>query len=97
MKALPTLVATLILDLLPGCKIPKSSFTTTTAKVLKVYSVTDGGHTFVAYVVERGGAEIVVSDALGKSSHKVGDSIEYLDQKIEVDASTRALSFTLLK
>lgn len=91
------MVAALILVLLPACKIPKSSYTTSPARVFKVYSVMDGGHTLVTYVVERSGAESVVSDALGMSSHKVGDSIEYLDQKIEVDASTRALLFTLLK
>jgi hypothetical protein len=78
-----------------GCKIPKTSYTTAKAPVLKVYTTSDVGHTFVAYVVDRGGVEIVVSDTLGKSSHKVGDTINYLDQKIEVDGATRTLSFTL--
>jgi len=77
--------------------MPKTTFTTSKAQVLKVYSTSDAGHNFIAYVVDRGGVEIVVSDPLGKSSYKVGDTIEYLDQKIEVDAGTRSLSFTLLK
>lgn len=94
----PTAAGTLCILLslsVAGCKIPKTSFTTAKAPVLKVYTASDAGHNFVAYVVDRGGVEIVVSDPLGKSRHKVGDTIEYLDQKIEVDGSTRTLSFTL--
>jgi len=78
-----------------GCKIPKSSYTTAKAPVLRVFSASDAGHSFVAYVVDRGGVEVVVSDALGKSRHKVGDTIEYMEMKIEVDPSNRVLSFTL--
>jgi hypothetical protein len=94
----PTAAGTLSILLslsVAGCKIPKTSFTTAKAPVLKVFTASDAGHNFVAYVVDRGGVEIVVSDPLGKSRHKVGDTIEYLDQKIEVDGSTRTLSFTL--
>jgi hypothetical protein len=60
-----------------------------------VYSVTDtSGHRFVSYVVDRGGVEIVVSDTLAKTTYKVGDTIEYLDQKIEI-SGTKTLSFSI--
>jgi hypothetical protein len=81
---------------LSGCKTPKTSFTTKKASVIKVYHTSDSGHNFIAYVVDRAGTEIIVSDTLGKSSYKVGDTIEYIDQKIAVDSSTRTLSFSLL-
>jgi len=77
--------------------LSSSSYTSSKAPVLKVYSASDGGHKYVAYVVDIGGNEIVVSDPLGRSSHKVGDSIEYMAQKIEVTGGTKVLSYTLLK
>lgn len=87
--------------MLGGCHlvkaISKSSFTTSKAPVLKVYSQSDAGHTFRAYVVDVGGTEVVVSDPLGSSSHKVGDTIEYMAQKIELGGGRKSLSFTLLK
>jgi hypothetical protein len=79
-----------------GCGLPKSSYTTEKAPVLKVYSTADGPHRFIAYVVDRHGTQIVVSDPLGHSNHKVGDTITYMDQKISVGKGTDALSFTLL-
>ena len=97
MKSVLTMVSAAFLVSLAGCGVPKTTFTTTKAQVLKVYSTSDGGHNFVAYVVDRGGKEIVVSDPLGKSGHKAGDVITYIDQKIEVDTATRSLSFTLLE
>jgi len=97
MKTTLSIICVAFFVLLSGCEIPKSTFTTSKAKVLKVYSASDGGYNFIAYIVDRGGIEVVVSDTLGKSSYKVGDTIEYLDQKIEVDAESRSLNFTLLK
>lgn len=98
-STLPLLAALSIL--LGGCDLVKtlssSSYTRAKAPVLKVYSVTDGGHKFVAYVVDIGGNEAVVTDPLGRSSHKVGDTIEYMAQKIEVTGGKKILSFTLLK
>jgi predicted secreted Zn-dependent protease len=80
---------------LAGCSPPKSSFTVNKATVIKVYSVTDtSGHRFVSYVVDRGGVEIVVADTLAKTTYKVGDTIEYLDQKIEI-SGTKTLSFSI--
>jgi|GEM_PF-6349170 len=87
---------------LGGCDfsrfMPKSTYTTVKATVLKVYSVSDSaGYKYNGYVVDRGGVEIVVSDPLGATAHKVGDVIEYLDQKIEMHGGTKVLNFTLLK
>ena len=91
---------TCALVMLGGCNllkaISKSSFTTSKAAVLKVYSLSDAGHIFIAYVVAVGGTEVVVSDPLGRSSHKVGDTIEFMAQKIELSAEQKSLSFTLL-
>lgn len=87
--------------MLVGCNlmkvIPKTSFTTSKASVLKVYSMSDAGHKFTAYVVDVGGTEVVVSDPLGTSSHKVGDTIEFMSQKMEFSGGRKSLSFTLLK
>lgn len=96
MKIPLSIICVACMVLLSGCGIPKSSFTTSKAEVLKVYSTSDGGHNFVAYVVKRAGVEVIVSDPQGKSSYKVGDTIEYLDQKIKFDSGTGSLSFTLL-
>ncbi len=96
MKKIVAIIPLLLFLSITGCKVPKTSYTTTKTTVLKVYTVTDAGHKYVSYVVDRGGVEVVVTDSLSKSAHKVGDTIEYIDQKIEVDGSTRVLSFTLL-
>lgn len=78
-----------------GCSSPKTTFTVSKAAVIKVYSATDpSGHRFVCYVVDRGGVEIVVSDTLAGTTYKVGDVIEYLDQKIEI-SGTKTLSFSI--
>lgn len=65
--------------------------------MLKVYAMSDAGHNFIAYVVDIGGKEVVVSDPLGRSSHKVGDTIEFMAQKIELSGGNKTLSYTLLK
>ena len=84
-----------------GCNfvnaLSKSSFTTNKAKVLKVYSTSDAGHEFVAYVVDLGGTEVVVSDPLGHSRHKAGDTIEFMTQKIEISGGKKSLAFMLMK
>jgi len=80
---------------LAGCSPPKTSFTITKAVVTKVYSATDpSGHRFVAYAVDRGGVEVIVSDPLAKTTYKAGDAIQYLDQKIEI-SGTKTLNFTI--
>jgi len=98
-STLPLIIALAVS--LAGCDLAKtissSSYTRAKAPVLKVYSASDGGHKYVAYVVDISGNEVVISDPLGKSSHKVGDTIEYMAQKIEVTGGTKILSYTLLK
>ena len=85
----------LCITALAGCSPPKTSFTVTKATVIKVYSATDpSGHRFVSYAVDRGGVEIVVSDTLAKTTYKVGDTIKYLDQKIDI-SGTKTLNFMI--
>jgi hypothetical protein len=103
MERLPTRRALAILCLLTvaallasGCGLPDSAYNTEKAPVLKVYSTSDGPHRFIAYVVDRRGAEVVVSDPLARSNHKVGDTITYREQKMSVGEGTRVLSFTLV-
>lgn len=95
------LVLASFLVVLCGCDLAKtlskSSFTTVKAPVIKVYSTSDAGHNFIAYVVDHGGKEVVVSDPLGRSSYKAGDTIEFMIQKIELSGGKKMLSFTLVK
>ena len=69
------------------------------ADVLKVYSAKSGEYRFIAYVVKWKDAEVVVTDPLGKSDHKVGDKITFLAQKITIEKKhevpVTSLSFTL--
>ena len=99
MKIKSSLLMLLLLVSLIGCGTPVSSFTTTTAKVLKVYSTTDTvGHSFIAYVVNHNGVEVVVSDALARTSYTVGDTIEFMDHKMQMSGGQyKTLSFSILK
>ncbi len=97
MKTLLPLAAVCLSLALTGCKPPKSSYVKCSGKVLKVYEAKDAGFTYSGYVVDRGGVEIVVTDFGGKPLHKVGDTIEYLDQKIEISGGPKTLHFTLVK
>src|SRR5262245_47063356 len=77
----------------------KSSFETPEAKVLKVYSLKDGDHKFIAYVVKWKDAEVIVSDPLARSEYKVGDTIRFMAHKTHIEKSNPevySLSFTLL-
>lgn len=47
-------------------------------KVLKVFSAKDGAAIFRAYLVEYKGQEVVVSDTLAKTNHRVGDTVSVL-------------------
>jgi hypothetical protein len=101
MKSIALLLLFVLLLAFGGCDIgkyiPKTSHTMHKATVLKVYSTSDGGFDYVSYVVEVGGTEVVVNDPLGRSSHKVGDTIEYIAQKIEMNGGKKMLTFTLIK
>ena len=84
-------------QLLPGVK---GSFETMDARVLKVYAAKDGEHRFVAYLVKWKDSEVVVSDPLARSDHKVGDTIKFLAQKIHIekaDPEVFALNFVLVE
>ena len=95
MKSQLVLSAVAFAMLLHGCSMPKSSYKVVKAPVLKVYTTTDGPYRFVAYMVNRNGVEVIVSDPLGRSRHKVGDTITYLDQKLQVDANTSVINFMI--
>ena len=81
--------------LLSSCNLfPKTtSSSTEKAKVLKVYQANEGTATFVAYVVNRKGQEIVVSSPLGGTPRAIGDEIEYFAQTMEISGHPPILSF----
>lgn len=104
MKIQSKLLMVLLVVSLSGCgaavtsAVTNSSYTTTTATVLKIYTVTDpSGHSFIAYVVDRNGTEVVVSDQLARTAHAVGDTIEYMDMKMALPDGRQTLSFTFLR
>ena len=103
MKVQSKLLMLLLVVSLTGCgaalsSVTNSSYTTTTATVLKIYTATDpSGHFFIAYVVDRNGTEVVVSDQLARAGHAVGDTIEYMDMKMALPDGRQTLSFTFLR
>ncbi len=63
----------------------KSSFDTVEAPVLKVFSVEEGGHRFVAYLVKwKRIREVIVSDPLARSQVQEGDRILFMAQKLSM-------------
>lgn len=62
----------------------KSSFDTVEAPVLKVFSVEEGGHRFVAYLVKWNDSEVIVSDPLARSQVQEGDRILFMAQKLSM-------------
>ena len=100
MKIKSGLLMLLLLVSLTGCgsALVNSGYSRSTATVLKIYTATDtAGHSFIAYVVDRNGTEVVVSDALARTSHAVGDTIEYLDMKMALPDGRQTLAFTIFK
>ena len=97
MKLATSLFLAILIAALIGCGATVSSSSTATATVLEVYTTTDAiGHTFVAYVVDHNGTEVVVSDGLADSSHKVGDSIRYMEIKMQVAGGTyKVISYSI--
>ena len=83
---------------LVGCLATSSGHTTATATVLKVYSATDAaGHNFIAYIVNHNGVEVVISDALARSSHKVGDSIKFMEMKMQLGGGQyKTIAYSIL-
>ncbi len=75
-----------------------SSYEVFHAPVKKIFATTDGRHRFVAYVVDRNGTEVIVSDTLAKSRFQVGDSISVIAHKVTISKATgdvASLSFSL--
>ncbi len=95
MKFVRAIVLWSLLAFAAGCDLPKTSYITTKATVIKVYSCSDAGYNYCAYVVDRGGKEIIISDVLARTPHKVGDTIEYMEQKMDI-SSNKIMSFTLM-
>ncbi len=98
MNRIQMMILSVMLASLVGCSTPVSSHTTATATVVKVYSTTDAaGHTFIAYVVNHNGVEVVVSDTLARSSHKVGDTIQFMEIVMQLsEGQYKTLSYTIL-
>jgi hypothetical protein len=84
---------------LVGCSIPIPSHTTATATVVKVYSATDvAGHAFIAYVVDHNGVEVVVSDPLARTSHSVGDTIQFMEMKMQLSGGqVKTIAYSIFK
>jgi hypothetical protein len=51
-------------------------------EILKVYAVDDGDAKFRAYVIKHKGNEVVVSDIVARTNHKVGEKIDYVVIKV---------------
>lgn len=59
-------------------------YETVQSKILKVYSAEDNGAQFRAYVVKWKDSEVIVSDMLGKTNKKEGDTITFMAQRMEM-------------
>ena len=81
---------------LVACDLPETDHTIEMATIKKVYTTVDDGHTYHAYVIDRDGTEVVVTGASAEETFNVGDKIQYLAQKMEMDALGKTLSFTLM-
>lgn len=76
----------------------KASMETIEGKVLKVYTAEENGARFRAYVVQWKGVEVIVSDTLGTTSNKEGDTITFMAQRIEMprDNGIKTLNFMIM-
>jgi len=99
MNRIQTMILSVMVASLVGCSMPVTSHTTATATVVKVYSVTDvAGHEFIAYVVNHNGVEVVISDSLARSSHKVGDTIEFMEMKMQIsEGKYKTIAYSIFK
>lgn len=66
----------------------QSTFDLAEAPILKVYAVEDGGHRFVAYLVQWKNSEVIVSDPLARSHFREGDTIRFIAQKVSLPGSS---------
>ncbi len=77
----------------------QGTFDTVEATVLKVFSVEQRGHRFIAYLVKWNDFDVIVSDPLARSNFREGDTIEFLAQRISLKnapVGVSTLNFTLL-
>ncbi len=77
----------------------QSTFDTAEAPVLKVFSVEQRGHRFIAYLVKWNDFDVIVSDPLAHSNFREGDTIEFMVQRISLKnapVGVSTLNFTLL-
>ena len=65
------------------------------AQVLKVYSAEDDGAKFKAYVVKWKDSEIVVTDPMGTSDKKEGDTIKVMVMRMEIPGRGKMIRFML--
>ncbi|MFZ2653415.1 MAG: hypothetical protein WAX69_00735, partial [Victivallales bacterium] len=65
------------------------------AQVLKVYSSEDDGARFKAYVVKWKDAEVVVTDPMGTSAKKEGDTIKVAVMRMEMPGRGKMIRFML--
>ncbi len=98
MNRFQIMILSVMVASLVGCSTPVSSYTTATATVLKVYTATDAaGHTFIAYVVNHNGVEVVVSDPLARTSHSVGDTIQFMEMKMQLSGGqVKTIAYSIL-
>src|SRR5687767_5934786 len=57
-------------------------------EVVKVYSLEDQGSAYRAYAVKYKGNEVIASDTMATSSHKVGDKIKVIVARVEMPLPT---------
>ena len=98
MNRFQIMILSVMVASLVGCSTPVSSYTTATATVVKVYSTTDvAGHAFIAYVVNHNGVDVVISDTLARSSHKVGDTIQFMEMKMQLSGGqVKTIAYSIL-
>lgn len=78
--------------------LPRGSYETVQAKVLKVFAVEDNGAIFRAYQVKWKDFDVVVSDILARSNKKEGDTITFTVNRMELHSRgnpTNVLSFMI--
>lgn len=79
--------------------LPRGSYETVQAKVLKVFAVEDNGAIFRAYQVKWKDSDVIVSDMLARSNKKEGDTITFTVNRMELASrgnQTNVLSFMIL-
>lgn len=82
---------------IPGGATGKSE--SVEAEVVKVYSLEDQGAMYRAYAIKFKGSEVVATDTMGKSSHKVGDKIKVIVARVELplpSGKIKSISFSIL-